>query len=272
MSKILTYTEFINEGRSELNESEWIKLFKEHCGLYRHNNKLLYRGTSNKGDYGLFTSDSNRKVSGGGIKWLTNLKGWEKYPKRDKSLIFTNSKESADEFSRDQGIVNGIYIVIPFDNVKIGVTSGRDFNIDSFKYYSFLSIETDFVWFIIRIMEFAYPDSTTPSVKNKIDLIKLENAMNKFFTTDSETIIPDFEELSYEILDIMDSDKITPWEAFSKILSPEFNNFKLVNYNGNNTIFGKEPHELWTEGNCLMIKKDKYNKLVTSGIIPIIKL
>jgi len=268
MNKILKYSEFIKEGRLEIIESEWVKLFKEHCKLYKHNDKLLYRGTSYKGDFGLFTSDSLRKPSGAGLKWVTYLDVWKNYPKRDKSLIFTNNIDTAKDFSMEKGFDKGIYIIIPFDAAKIGITPSKDFNMDSFKYYSFLS-EKDFVWFVFSILKYTYPEKLTKDqVNNMSDMGKLEKAVNNFFTTSENKIVADFENLSHEILDITDKEKITPWEAFQKILSPEYNEFKLITYKGDNNSIGSKPHELWTEGNCLMIKKERYNKLLKEGVIP----
>lgn len=76
--------------------------------------------------YGHVTVDTSasQRVSKNNANYYTlimdNISGREKFPKRGRSFICTHDRSLADNFNEF------IYVIIPYDGVKIGVCSGSD--------------------------------------------------------------------------------------------------------------------------------------------------
>jgi len=255
MNKILKYSEFINEKRSVLTEVEWIKLFKEHCTKYTHyNNYEFFRATKDMGDYALYTStdetDRDTKAFNKKSLWLFEMTPWRKYPNRLKSLIFSTSMHEAKNFER---INKPQHIIIPFDNAEIGITSGRDFNVYSFKSFNNLVFLNNYITDMTEKIGVFNFDYTLPKIKNIV---------NRYYYN-RDNINPRYDKEDIFILNEMKKGK-TAYEALEILLSPEHNEFELITFE-NNKIGGT--HECWTSNNCLMVKVDKYDELVKKGVI-----
>ena len=117
--RILEFQEFIDrESKTRtrgLNEQEFLEVFRENCKNFSFDNDILWRNSSNFGDFGLFFEEARRGTIG-----TYNYKDFFDDRKdytvpRYKSLIGSTTKEGAETFGSD---VN-TYIVIPFDGANI---------------------------------------------------------------------------------------------------------------------------------------------------------
>jgi hypothetical protein len=171
---------------------------------------------------------------------INNSKYWKDYPKRTKSVVFT------DQHGIFEWNGGTLYQVIPMNNAKIAISSETDFA-KSFKIgLGILSkvFEYKFSWLgdLNHYVEGFLPSEmryktniNSEEIKNIInnikeinDNLKLKNMLKKY---DCSTL--------YDLIDYC--------------LSPELNGFRLVNYNDafKDITSGQE---MYTDENCLLLE------------------
>ncbi len=129
MKFLLEYNEYKNSTRSkELSKEDFLELLSNNCTQYSFDNTQIYRGVRSgrsiysdrggKGDF-LYMNPVGKKrlsIENENIHTfcMDNLPVWKEYPKRSESLIGITSLEGSKMYGE-------VYVVIPFDNSKIGV-------------------------------------------------------------------------------------------------------------------------------------------------------
>lgn len=105
--------EHLNSGR-----------FDDAIESYKTGNKI-YKGSTEYGEYGSFVDPAaTERKSSSAKENIYNLitsygKGWEKYPKRSRSIICSTGTQHASEYG-------DIYVILPEDGSLIGVASDTD--------------------------------------------------------------------------------------------------------------------------------------------------
>lgn len=140
------YEKYLNkESRTrtkELDEEEFIQIFKENCTQFSFKNDQLWRGKGDTGEFGLFLGQE-RSGTIGKYKYQSIMK--DDLPVvRKNSLIGSTSREMAKHLTSDGAWGSSpAYLVIPFDNSKIvfckyfdiavGERSGKEISLDDFE-------------------------------------------------------------------------------------------------------------------------------------------
>jgi hypothetical protein len=195
MKFLVEYNEFEYKKKTrseELTKEQFLELISKHCTQYTLNNTQLYRGvregrkiSSNPGgksDYLKLDPRGKRRVS---IEpqnvhtfIMDNLPAWKDYPKRSESVIATTSDGAT-------GMYGYTYVVIPFDNVKIGIcpsysiwgTFGNARITETSKFFEWLSekVKGEAGYF-----DFQSSDMTDEEFKRKLN--EISDDMNKTIT------------------------------------------------------------------------------------------
>lgn len=127
---MITFKQFLFEGTAlnrtkEISAEEAISLMKQHCMVAIKAGSALYRGGPNRpimlGD----TAIGPDRVSANTLNYYTlfidNSPAWKAFPKRSRSFIGSASiHEAYDSGNGDK------HLMIPFDDVKIGVCPEND--------------------------------------------------------------------------------------------------------------------------------------------------
>jgi len=285
--KVHNYNNFVLENytsREILTEDAFIHILRTKCSKYRHtlshgvgsNPTLLYRTSTNRGDYTLFTKPTSPryvKISGTLTGIINRLKSWKDYPNRLFSLLAsTNSYYPKLILSYEES--NSLNIVIPFDNSRIAVcpdvdfNSGNDYN-TNFEYFNKIFdgkvnnkyVSPDMVMF-----------SILGSYHNWKSNNKIINEYNNAILDHSVKAVGNYferEGILSMVRACWDKHKgnyKSPFDMFIDGMDPDKNGFKIIKYGGDNRIFPN--NEIWTTDNCLLISKDKYDEFVEKGIIP----
>jgi hypothetical protein len=208
---------------------------------------LLYRYSSNS-DSILFIKPSQFERKSNWVGNIHNIiidnsKYWEGYPKRSKSVVFTDAKSIQYWSGRND---DKRYNVIPMNNAKIVICPdedfGRSFEIglgmlgDLFD-YSIDWIKIFNYYFSYRMDIDIYENISIEKLKEKFNSIKMDEQQRAFlhFTKGFKTL---FEFVDY-------------------CLSPDLNGFKIVNYDDSfkNITNGQE---MYTDSDCLLLDRE-YN-------------
>jgi hypothetical protein len=210
--------------------------------------ELIYRKAGRDyGEYGAYVNplkaESERVAPHWKQNWhnllVSNLDSWKEYPKRNKSIIASGYKRASRHGGED------LYLVIPFDNIKFGWCSEQDF------WYSFKNLKQTSIpyWtdMIIGDMIDAHVKETEHLKSNWKDL--------KYILTELEVPKKIKDNWFYYF-----EDK-TLLEHIDLKLNPEKNGFKLLDAKD---VFGNLPdsNEVWTEGECILIKKKYINEIL----------
>jgi hypothetical protein len=152
MSRFLQY---INEGRTKgISENKAISFIKNNClknfKMLTLSPKKIYRGVKFEPDYGIIDSNKSKpRKSAISLNYMTllmdNLPSWKNFPLRSKSVICTTYLKQADGYGN-------LYIVIPFDNAKVGICP----EIDIWESFDFLTdLSMDIYTFTNNVLKMA---------------------------------------------------------------------------------------------------------------------
>lgn len=237
-----TFSQFVCESNydgprtAKLTRDQFTELIKNNCSknirTMIQSKKGIWRGSwQDKGMYALMDSDkATEKRKAANVRNYSNLilsnsKLWDKFPKRDESFICSSAFSYAKKYSRSDP-----HLIIPFDNVSIGVCPAEDI-FDSFdnvpyqelpQFYTYVGHDTG-----IKFDEYNW------------DNFKEQNALlNRYFTSgEYKTKMHTIEEALSEYFKFRDKDKVDfidrckkngILETFERELSPFTNGFNLT--------------------------------------------
>ena len=153
---------------------------------------------------------------------MSNLPEWSAYPKRNYCTVCSSNYKYAEEYGE-------IYHIFPENGSKIGICRTEDI------FESFLIPVPILNLFLNKV---ASNDSDYESMIHDLKVVFIPSELNKWKDT-----------IKYFL-----ERKINSFDSFIKIISPNFNKFKLVNIT-NYSVTRANNREVWTNGNCLAIKK-----------------
>ena len=266
--------QYIKENRSQpIKLEEAMNTMERHCMKALKSNWSIYRGNDQLYDAFYFISpgksmprESPYATNNIYNELLSNLHSWKKYPQRNKSLICSTSFQTGNRYGGDYP-----YLVLPFDRSKVGVCPKSDIWY-SFKDFPMLGrpaglneLNVQMSYLFKNIIGMTSYDTYDEIVKNcnKIDSIR-DNWVDE--DEDNEGHTYTFEEYVY---DKVDSDcvdffiknvrylyqkNVTLLGVLEKALDPEYNGFSIKKV-GEGMVHNDL--EVWTDGDCLMIKMDR---------------
>ena len=259
------YFEDINTIKEVLARPEYSQAVEAYKNGHR-----IYRGQKRQEEHLAALVMPGTRRSKDGSNFYTRLMSdilpsWSEYPKRNKSAICANVPEITKDY-----VINYPFVIFPRNNTKIGICTLWDI------WYSFpfLVEKTDcnldvFTRTVIDFLHFAINDKIENinkiflwDTKNILYLFELaENYCKGVWKRDEfERILENnkifFSELYMKLYDMAQQGKLL--EYFAYLLNPESNNFKLITVN---EVPKNNQHELWFEGQHLMIREDVANEI-----------
>ncbi len=249
-------------------------------GMYKNNIKHAYengssifRGTYNSklvhnaiSLYGF--NNSERKSANTSNIYNTILStglldSWEEYPKRNTSFICTTNKTYAENYGY-------IISIIPPDNTKLGVCSENDFwfsfkklkSIGIYDMETFNHVMELFIDIVIddsSIDNIGYKDSSyikkviidTDNKLKNLDGKQLIDLIKTSLNYDEDIFVENNKLLLNLTNDLIQYDQKLDFVGFlNNILSPENNNFGLIEYS---SLKQKTNKEVWFSGEALFI-------------------
>lgn len=234
-----------------------------------NNYQLIYRGSPSDNKFIKINKTDSKRVSVNTDNYYTEILDnsiyWEDYPNRSNSLICTTSYTKASEYGN-------VFIIVPInENTEFALAPESDIWL-SFN-YALNQLKTIFKEesrVVHKHSDFENLAGFNNFLKYKFDLDKADYSdMKKRIKIDNEVIkrlgqSTSWEESSF-IFDEEDIKKLdNKYGSFLKyieyLLSPKWNNFKLVNYN--KQIILPNDNELWTDSECLLIDYSIFKKLL----------
>lgn len=274
----------INESRSqEMSEEKFKEILKTKCSNWSKTNTQIYRGISKGDSPFLYINPKGHdrfRGSQEGYNFygiiMDNGEQWKDYPKRSESIIATNDWSFTSDYANDDvdGNLN-YHIVIPFDNTTWGITPKDDlwfaydvdvlglrdlseFNnivgeaISRMRGITHVNINT-LSDLKITIGQIDYKD--TDNIKNSIEKITNEDWYQAEISEFGENTT--INKLLTSFITVKDSESML--ELIMNSLSPE--NFSLQLYDNQGIRFTKQTQECWSDGECLMIRRDYFEKI-----------
>jgi len=261
MDIIKTYKDFIKINESmimnNLSLDSIVTLIKKECMDFlsyvrgkmpddiRH--KLIYRKAQRDyGEYNLVKSSEGLERIAPHSSYnyhnlvISNLDSWSEYPKRNKSLVGATYQRASGHLGTNHDY---LYLVIPYDNTKVGVCMVEDF------WESFGKINDDINRWIFNIIRIV--------IKNiDIDKDGLNSNWNQLKYVLTKLNVPD------EVKEYFSNynNELTLLDNIDIELEPSRQGFKLVYPKD---IYGKlVNNEVWMEDNCILIRYDKIYPLL----------
>lgn len=236
-------TEFLKDKKSRIfrglgdNDSSYL--------LVKPSEGLLRRSANTDNHYTLLIDHSKR---------------WDGFPKRSKSIICTTNGETACNYGF-------LYVVIPFDNAKIGVCPLSDI------WYSFKMDINEFVQDLSRVGVSDYDfDAMLAGLeslgkriiesKGKIDYDKSSGGLSSDWLFSKLTDHPDLLSISKSYYKEWESNNsLSFYDFLDNLFDPKRNKFKVESYEGIIKM-GDFDQEVWTDSNCVMVLAKDFNSLL----------
>jgi hypothetical protein len=250
----MRFQQFITKGRSKkIKKDKVIDLIKNNCQQALNKYKkdiIIFRGIERNTDFLFVDPKSDKPRRSANTKnYYTlindNSPYWKQYPKRSESLICTTDKNMSMGYGTS-------YIVLPYDNAKIGVCSEIDYW-DSFPnlfrlvdgYYNMAFFNRELV-LLFQQVGIKLSDKSYKGLQHSFGLFDLT------FNHDIESIESLIYKDEYNIL--KGYEKV--WDLmkhFNTLLTPEPNKFGLYKINN----FGRYTNrEVWTDSKSVLINID----------------
>jgi hypothetical protein len=249
------FRSFLFEDKSRsvrLDMDDFIKSMDDYSDAIKNyiDGKRIYRGNDNaKGEILLTKPSEFNRVSANTLNFVTlivdNMKEWDKYPKRSKSIICSSSPSNASDYGNP-------YIVLPKNGAKIGVCPESDW------WYSFGEIMINNVNNLIRlILKSVDPKLHIDATNHTSDITDYKVLMELIRKFDSDekyekSIMSS--NLSGVYKKIKGSNK-TFEEAIIDYVSPDNYNFKLIDVK--DYKLKRKNQELWTDGDSILIRESE---------------
>lgn len=247
------FYKFINESKrvQRLTESDAKEIVRFNCKKSA-NGTPIYRGTNfDSSEFGYGDPRGKIRTSANTSNFYTlimsNSKPWKNYPPRNESFICTLDYGIAMEYG------SNAYRVIPYDGTPIGVCNGMDLW-DSFRDFESISE------FNSEIEDLAEKFNLNLNKMNS-DYKYLLKALDKI----GENIREEEKYIARQMGDMKDflkgfiKQKRSLSEYTIKILSPNYNNFKLRKPE---TIEPGSDDEVWFSGKAVFIDIDKEDEIL----------
>ena len=281
---ITTLAQFINEGINKsspkyvpglkddvLSVEEAVAVVKARCPEFDpHTSPLFFRGRKNNPNSQFFLTDPKRRhrLSTANHEHygllMDQLLSWQRYPSRNRSIIFTNSKSIAYNYGH-------MHFVFPLDKANIGVSpTGDIFNSFSHLYNKVHLSITDLSMNLQNIGVNGY---TWDVMRHDMDELwdRLDDVDLPSFTIYKSALI------NYLVQTKRDGGE---WlEALEELVDPVKNGFKLATYDGaflqgtdsrgksttgnmcsleyfvslSGSASPSNESEMWTDSECLMV-------------------
>lgn len=142
----MDFKTYLTESRTQsLDFTQGLKFLQANCGQARALGPYLWRGSPRtEADAGIIDPSNFFRASSSLINaregqaynyhnfLMDILPSWSQYPKRSKSVIFTNNKPDATGYiygyagEHSPATSGGLYNIYPFDGAKIGIAKGSD--------------------------------------------------------------------------------------------------------------------------------------------------
>ena len=268
------YFEDINTIKEVLARTEYSQAVEAYKNGHR-----IYRGQKRQEEHLAALVMPGTRRSKDGSNFYTRLMSdilpsWSKYPKRNKSTICTNNRTTAKDYSDRY-----IFVIFPKNNTKIGVCPKGDIWY-SFPFlerktdcdlYVFTAVIRDFICFVLNLAKSKFDEisfdeifllSTTQDILSLFRLVenKCQTELNKL---EYEQILKntrlDFLETYLELFDVTQKSELLKY--FEYLLNPTANKFQLITVDKVPRHTNYNTHELWFEGQHLMIREDVASKL-----------
>lgn len=272
----MNLTEFLKvEYKKELSELKFLENLHDHCknSYSVIKNSPLYIQLETKEDFFIIRPKEKVEKSPFWIdKLIESLNNWKTFPDRKRCVKCYNSLDRV-------GNIKEAFVVIPFDNSRIGICSSDSFyrSFKEFKKYGIERVDNTGIsnWFslICSAIKAIDPElkikcdiDSFPELKalmNSIDDVLKDNKsslLNKLKTTetlsDEETIV---------IRDLLSRHITTVEKYLDEKLDPQINGFSTVRIDS--LAKSKDDKELWTESPCLLIRRDAYIEMHKRGAV-----
>lgn len=186
--------------------------------------------------------------------------GWNKFPKRDQSIIASTLKVPADR-------KHNVYVVLPVNGARIAVCSEDDF------YTSFDHIEKQF-----KVKEAKEFEDQLRILCEAVNHFVHEKSMESFSNSELVTTCKTFDNImkafkgSYEFKTFYRTttkQDFSRWEnnnpLYEKIIEamdPELNGFEMITLK---EIGNFKKRELWFANECYIISKQLFSEIIDSG-------
>lgn len=219
--------------------------------------KIIYRGIKSKSDIFITEPKSSVRKSANTANYYTlivdNADSWRDFPKRSQSIICSTSIQYASDYGY-------VYVVLPKNKSKIAICPADDFW-NSFNELAKLDIMSlgqlnDIISLLFDVAEIEPNDDDLNSFKKTFnELIKYYKDFD-LDSSDLSNMRRDFLKKYIEIFNITSGD---PIKTITSLLDPEKNGFKIEKISQFNP---KHNREVYTDGDCIMIKMSVLNKLM----------
>ncbi|MCK9415436.1 hypothetical protein M0Q97_02110 [Candidatus Dojkabacteria bacterium] len=227
---------------------------------FKLTDKGLFRGVElDKNPFYIVNYTNRTRIIGSVLSLIMEFhKSWSEYPKRSKSIIFTNSLKSAKSYADVDDIMKNpmenLYRVIPFDDSKFGLAPDSNYKLcfskcnEDFIHYQKLFYE------LVSLCDSKYDlfiNPTWTTIKNggikiiKSNYTKLMNNIDKSLDYGRS------KNKKSKLLRFNNADELIEY-----YFNPTDNGFKILNYKdliNNLTI----KHEIWTDSPCLLARYDE---------------
>lgn len=262
----LKYILLENNYKKQLTLDAAVEIFKVNNKTYTDFRKSIYRGTNAIEPYYFIRPSQGGRMSAYTSNYYTliidNSPEWQAYPKRSKSIICTTDSNYAKNYS-ESGLE--YYFVFPKDGSKIGVCPHGDIWRSFQK--SLFGFELNDFNYCIELLADEYKKNSNDEDKVfnynnfEVDYNALAVLFN-YVTENKDYLMTKFETEHGAPNTIMmywgEHENNTFNEYVNSLITPTTNKFKITIYDSN---FNLEPgHEVWTDGDSLLIHKDEIRK------------
>ena len=244
--------------KKELSLEEAVEIFKKNNKSYTGYRKHIFRGTRGLfADFAYVRPSTSERKSANTTNYYTllmsNLPAWEKYPKRNRSMICSTNFHNAKSYGGEH---DNLYHVFPKDGAKIGVCPENDiwwsFALPN-KHRQDMQITNDYFEDIVR----AYNELSGFDISAYEFTYDNLLQIFKFITENRKMFEYKLKEQNYVFWEWINAYPEMSFEKYINdiFLNPKFNRFQLV-------IYGPKfpeldyTHEVWTDADCLLVHED----------------
>jgi hypothetical protein len=245
---IMTYNNNIEETVRKISEGHD---FSTAVNLYNANIRF-YRGIETREEAFIQHPRHRRSISKSNIHTILLseiLPSWSKYPKRNNSIIFSASPETAKQYVPDEN--SGLYAVFPEEGAQLGISPtsdiGNAFGItipdmneilgEIYKLFFRADLEKDgnLLEFLNKLQDY----DRDRILQNKDTILK---------------VITKPEDAARFITGIVEAENIIGF--LDDYMHPVKNGFRLNKIYDDLSFLINTDYEIWTEESCLMIRMD----------------
>jgi len=237
----MKFYNYLNESErmTEITEKNLLYYLNEKCPKnlkYTLNGHVLKRGTDHSKNYFMGNSlKGEMRRSANTTNYYTlmidNSKYWKDYPKRSKSFICATYKPNYNYND---------YVVIPYDNTKMGVCPSQDMWDGFVKQLKGDSLES-FNIHLDHMFNVSLDEDSWKILKNQLN--------NPNFIDENYNFRYDFMHKWYNDYQENENENVKFTDYWEKAFDPKKNEFKLVN--SLNKL--PENNEIWFSGKALFI-------------------